>query len=487
MRTGCNRLLINGELVVPASGRYFPNIDPATEEVIGDAADAGAEDMERAVVSARRAFDHTPWRFDLGLRLRVLGQLQRALAERADELRPMVVAEGGAPLGLTYGPLLNGPIHFMRHYLETARNWNWQRELPVTNAMGVASRRLVWQEPVGVVAAITPWNVPWQINLAKVIPALAAGCVVILKSAPETPWAATELARIAVQYTDLPPGVLNVITGQDPAALGEQLVNDSRVDMVSFTGSTTTGRRVMALAANSVKKVFLELGGKSAHIVLDDVSDLQQALAPCMAVCFHAGQGCAITTRVLLPESLYEQGVEILAGMLRGIRYGDPYSSDQIMGPLISARQRERVLGYIKQGIEEGARLVCGGRPPESLERGFYVEPTLFADVDNQMRIAREEIFGPVLVAISYRGDAQAIQIANDSIYGLSGAIFSVNTERALAMARRIDTGTLNINGANFFDADAPFGGYKQSGLGREMGTEGFAEYLQTKTIALPA
>lgn len=280
---------------------------------------------------------------------------------------------------------------------------------------------------------------------------------------------------------------MNVVTGQDPAALGEQLVNDSRVDMVSFTGSTATGRRVMALAANSVKKVFLELGGKSAHIVLDDVNDLQQALTPCMAVCFHAGQGCAITTRVLLPESLYEQGVEILAGMLGSIRYGDPYSSDQMLGPLISARQRERVLGYIKQGIDEGARLVCGGRTPESLERGFYVEPTLFADVNNQMRIAREEIFGPVLVAIPYRDDEQAIQIANDSIYGLSGAIFSANTERALAMARRIDTGTLNINGANFFDADAPFGGYKQSGLGREMGAEGFAEYLQTKTVALPA
>jgi aldehyde dehydrogenase (NAD+) len=306
----------------------------------------------------------------------------------------------------------------------------------------------------------------------------------VLKAAIETPWTATFIGRLAAEETDLPPGVLNVLTSSDPAQAGEMLTADARIDMVSFTGSTATGRRVMARAADTVKRVFLELGGKSATIVLDD-ADFSQALLSAFAVCYHAGQGCAIPTRLLLPRSRYAEGVEFLEAAFTQLPYGDPYGEGQIMGPLISARQLERVLAYVETGKREGARLVCGGRRPPHLKRGFYLEPTIFADVTNQMRIAQEEIFGPVLAVIAYEDDADAVRIANDSIYGLSGAIYG-SPQRALAMARRIRTGTMNINGANFFAPDSPFGGYRQSGNGREMGAAGFEEYLETKTVAVP-
>jgi aldehyde dehydrogenase (NAD+) len=283
----------------------------------------------------------------------------------------------------------------------------------------------------------------------------------------------------------MPAGVFNVVTASDPAITGEMLVTDPRVDVVSFTGSTAVGRHIMAQAAATVKKVFLELGGKSAHIVLDD-ADFAAAVQASAVVCYHAGQGCALTTRLLLPRSRYEEGVEILRQVFTHIPYGDPYGAGQIMGPQVSRRQQQRVLEYIEIGKREGARLVCGGKAPAHLPKGFYVEPTVFADVTNDMRIAREEIFGPVLCVIPFNDDDDAARIANDSIYGLSGAIFSGDVERALRLARRIRTGTMNINGANFFSPDAPFGGYKQSGVGREMGIEGFEEYLQTKTVALP-
>jgi aldehyde dehydrogenase (NAD+) len=255
--------------------------------------------------------------------------------------------------------------------------------------------------------------------------------------------------------------------------------------MVSFTGSTLTGQRIMAAASATVKRVFLELGGKSANIILDD-ADFNTVLASALAVCYHAGQGCALPTRILLPKSRYDEGIAILKTLFGYIQPGDQFAPQQIMGPLISRRQQERVLSYIEIGLKEGARLICGGKKPAHLPRGFFVEPTLLADVRNDMRVAQEEIFGPVLVAIPFTDDDDAVRIANDSIYGLSGAISSADTERALRMARRIRTGTMNINGANFFAPDSPFGGYKQSGIGREMGVEGFAEYLQTKTVALP-
>jgi aldehyde dehydrogenase (NAD+) len=308
---------------------------------------------------------------------------------------------------------------------------------------------------------------------------------VVLKAAPETPWSAALLGEAAAG-TDLPPGVLNVITGGEKTALGEQLVADPRVDLISFTGSTATGRRIMAAAAGSVKRVFLELGGKSANILLDD-ADFGQALHGGLAVCYHAGQGCSIPTRMLVPRAQLEEAVVTLKTMFESLPYGDPDSREQILGPVISKAQRERVLGFVDTGKREGARLVTGGGIPPHLPRGFYVEPTLFAGVDNRMRIAQEEIFGPVLAVIAHDGDDDAVRIANESIYGLAGAVHSADRERALSVARRLRAGTVNVNTGNAFDADAPFGGYRQSGIGREMGVEGFEEYLETKTVGLPA
>jgi aldehyde dehydrogenase (NAD+) len=483
---GEGRLLINGALVEARSGKRYANISPATEETIGMVADAGLEDAEAAVAAARRAFDETDWSTNRALRVKCLKQLRDGLREMAPQLREQAVAEVGAPMAITaQGPQGDGPIGILDYYIDMIDSYRWERELPVVNTMGVPSKRLVWKEAAGVVAAISPWNFPFQINMAKVCPALAAGCSVVLKSAPDTPWTATIIGKVAAERTDMPPGVLNVLTSSDPAAVGEVLVTDARVDVISFTGSTQTGRHIMSKAAGTVKRVFLELGGKSANIILDD-ADFQTALLSGYAVCYHAGQGCAITTRILLPKSRYEEGVEILKNYFAHLPYGDPYGEGQIMGPLISKKQQTRVLEYVEIGKKEGARLVCGGKKPERLKKGFYVEPTLFADVNNRMRIAQEEIFGPVLVAIPYTDDDDAVRIANDSIYGLSGSIYSKDAERALRMARRIRTGTMNVNGANFFAPDSPFGGYKQSGIGREMGVEGFEEYLQTKTVAVP-
>jgi aldehyde dehydrogenase (NAD+) len=484
---GEGRLFIDGRLTEARSGRRYANINPADESVIGEVADAGPEDMEAAIAAARRAFDETDWSTNVELRLKCLTQLRDGLRAVMPELREQIVREVGAPMAITHnGPQGDGPVGILDYYLDVLKDYRWQQELPVTRNMGVPSRRFVLREAAGVVAAVTPWNFPFQINMAKLAPALAAGCTTVLKPAPDTPWSATILGRVAAEYTDIPAGVLNVVTAANPAAIGEMLVTDPRVDVVSFTGSTQTGRHIMAQAAATIKKVFLELGGKSANIILDD-ADFPTALQSGLAVCFHAGQGCALPTRMLLPRKRYAEGVAILQAMFGHIAYGDPYGENQIMGPLISRRQQERVLDYIEIGRAEGAKVAFGGNRPAQLERGFYVEPTLFVDVDNSMRIAREEIFGPVLVVIPFDDDDDAVRIANDSIFGLSGAVFSADTERAWRIARRIRTGTFNINGANFFAPDSPFGGYKQSGIGREMGEAGFEEYLQMKTVAVPA
>jgi aldehyde dehydrogenase (NAD+) len=479
------RLLIDGQLTEARSGQRYANINPATEETLGTVADAGADDVAAAVAAARRAFDESGWASDRALRHRCLTQLRDGLRAEAQELHAQIVAEVGATLAITAnGPQGDGPLAILDYYLELMQHYAWEAELPVTRHMGVPSKRLLWREAAGVVAAITPWNFPLQINIAKVAPALAAGCSVILKAAPETPWTATFIGRIAAERTDMPPGVLNVLASSDRAGPGELLAAHPQVDVVSFTGSTATGRRVMASAAATVKRVFLELGGKSATIVLDD-ADFSSALLAGFAVCYHAGQGCAIPTRLLLPRPRYAEGVEFLKAAFAQHRYGDPFGPGQIMGPLISAAQLTRVLEYVEIGKREGARLVCGGKRPAHLKRGYYLEPTIFADVTNEMRIAQEEIFGPVLVVIAYDDDEDAVRIANDSIYGLSGAIIG-SPQRALAMARRIRAGTMNVNGANFFAPDSPFGGYKQSGIGREMGVPGLEEYLQLKTVAVP-
>jgi aldehyde dehydrogenase (NAD+) len=480
------RLLIDGELVGAASGKTFANINPATEEVIGEVADAGPEDMERAIAAARRAFDETDWSTNHTFRLHCLQQLKTGLLAEMEDFKQQIAAETGAPLGIcgAMGPQCEVPISFIDYTLASLPNFEWSRDIGISEMMGGKSRRLVEKEAIGVVACVTPWNVPLQINLAKCVPALAAGCTVVLKAAPDTPWCATTLGRIVNEHTDIPPGVFNVITSEDPVTVGDQLVSDPRVDMVSFTGSTAVGKHIMARAAQTVKKVFLELGGKSANIVLDD-ADLGSSLLSALAVCFHAGQGCALNTRLLVPRERQSEVEELLKTYFGFISYGDPQAEGAIMGPQVNARQRERVLAYIEKGKTEGARLLLGGGRPAHLEKGYYVEPTVFVDVTNDMTIAREEIFGPVLAVIAYDDEEDAIRIANDSDFGLSGSVWSASEERGLSVARRIRTGTINVNGGNFYGADAPFGGYKQSGVGREMGPEGFEEYLETKTIAI--
>jgi len=313
---------------------------------------------------------------------------------------------------------------------------------------------------------------------------LATGNTTVLKPAPDTPWNATRLGRLIAEHTDIPAGVVNVVTSSDHL-VGEELTLSPLVDMISFTGSTVTGKRIMSKGAETLKRVFLELGGKSAMIVLDD-ADFASVVPQGMTVCMHAGQGCAMQTRMLLPRSRYDEGVELITAAMSQVPYGDPTDPTNLMGPLISEKQRDRVLGYIRTGIDEGATLAVGGGRPAQHPKGWFVEPTLFTDVDNSMTIAQEEIFGPVLAVIPYEDDEDAIRIANDSAFGLSGGIFSGSDERGLAMARRIRTGSMGVNGGVWYGADSPYGGYKTSGIGRQNGVEGFETYLETKSVAIP-
>jgi aldehyde dehydrogenase (NAD+) len=478
-------LLINGELRVAASGASYAVHSPWTGEQIGTASNAGKDDLAEAIAAARRAFDDTDWSVNTTLRKSVLGRYAAALKANRDRIAALARDEvGSAGFGIM-GPQCDIPLGMLDGVLGLLDTYQWERDIGVGETFGVRSRRIVRREATGVVGAITPWNVPLQINLAKIMPALAAGCTVILKPAPETPLIGALLGELAVE-AGVPPGVLNVLTGADAVTLGEGLVSDPRVDLISFTGSSAVGKRIMAQGAPSLKRVFLELGGKSASILLDDIDVAAQA-ANALMVLFHAGQGCAHLTRLLVPRAKYDVAVEVLKGGFENVPYGDYEDPSQLMGPLISERQRQRVLDYIEIGKAEGARLVCGGGIPKNRPKGYFVQPTLFADVNNTMRIAREEIFGPVLVVIAHDGDDDAIRIANDSDYGLSGSVTSSSFERAMQVARRVRTGTMSVNGGVWYGADAPFGGYKHSGIGREMGIEGFEEYLEIKTIAVPA
>jgi aldehyde dehydrogenase (NAD+) len=480
------QMLVDGKLVGASGGGTFPILNPATGEVIGHAPDGTAADLDAAVAAARRAFDETGWSTDLGLRIRCLRQLHKALVDHGEIMRALTTAEVGAPAFLTTGPQYDVPVDTLGWTIDLAEGYAWETDLGVAEPMGIPTRRTIRREAVGVVAAITPWNFPNQINLAKVGPALAAGNTVVLKPAPDTPWVAAELGRLAVEHTDLPPGVLNVVTTSDNS-VASLLTTDERVDLVSFTGSTATGRAIMAAAAPTLKRVFLELGGKSAAIVLDD-ADLAAAVGTAaFSVCIHAGQGCALTTRLLVPRVRYDEAVRVAADTMRSIGAGDPTDPGTVCGPVISAAQRDRVLAYLDLAREEGGTIVSGGAVPEGRDRGFWVEPTVIAGLTNESRVAREEIFGPVLVVIPHDGDDDAVRIANDSPYGLSGSVDSGDLERARSVAARVRTGTLAVNGGVWFAPDAPFGGYKQSGLGREMGVAGFEEYLETKLVAEPA
>ncbi|WP_216909299.1 aldehyde dehydrogenase [Nocardia noduli] len=477
-----SQLLIGGELR-PGGGGTFETVNPATEEVLGHAADADSADLDAAIGAARTAFDDTDWSRDHAFRAHCLRQLRTALQANAEALREITIAEVGAPLMLTRGPQLEGPVDDLEYAAGLAESYAWETDLGTASPMGIKSSRVLRREAIGVVGAITPWNFPHQINFAKLGPALAAGNTVVLKPAPDTPWCATSVGAIIAEYTDIPPGVVNIITSS-AHEIGSALTSDPRVDMISFTGSTATGRAVMTNAAATLKKTFLELGGKSAFVILDDADIAAAAGFAAFSVCVHAGQGCALTTRLLVPRASYEQAIEAAAATMGGIRPGDPTKPGTICGPLISSAQRARVEHYLSLARAEGGRIVVGGGRPAALDRGFFIEPTLIADLDNGSTVAREEIFGPVLVVIPHDGDDDAIRIANDSPYGLSGSVWGTDPARIDHVTSRIRTGTLGVNGGIWYSADAPFGGYKQSGNGREMGVAGFEEYLETKLIA---
>ncbi|MFJ3775814.1 aldehyde dehydrogenase family protein [Streptomyces sp. NPDC090075] len=477
-----DRLLIDGRLV--RAERTFETVDPSTGKVLGTASDADTGHVEAAVAGARRAFDTTDWMRDRELRLRCLRSLYDALHTHREELRDLTIAEVGAPRSLTHGPQLDEPIEMVKYYADLLERHSFREELPVLESRGRRHRRWIEKEAAGVVAAILPYNFPNQLALAKLAPALAAGCTVVLKGAPDTPWTTLVLGRIIAEETGIPPGVVNVLTSSGPET-GELLTTHPGIDMITFTGSTPVGKAIMAAASATLKRVFLELGGKSAMILLDDADLANAAMFAAFTICSHSGQGCALTSRLLVPREKHDEIVGLVAAMLGKVRYGDPADPKTHMGPLISEKQRAKVHGMVERAVAAGARLVTGGRPVDG--EGFFYEPTLLAGVDPAAEIAQEEVFGPVLAVIAYDDEDHAVRIANDSVYGLSGAVLGADAERATAVARRIRSGTFSINGGNYFAADAPFGGFKQSGIGREMGVAGLEEFLELKTFAVPA
>jgi aldehyde dehydrogenase (NAD+) len=386
----------------------------------------------------------------------------------------------------TSGPQLDGPIEIVRWYADLLEGYDFSEDLGEREAFGTQNHRWIEKEAAGVVSAIVAYNYPVQLALAKLAPALAAGCTVVLKGAPDTPWSALALGRIIADHTDIPAGVVNVLASAD-VAVGEELTVHPDVDLVTFTGSTPVGRAIMAAASATVKRVFLELGGKSAFVLLDDGDPALAAMVCAFAATSHSGQGCAITSRLVVPRAMYDDVVDQAAAMLSSITYGDPTDPANMMGPLISGRQREKVAGYVDRAIADGAKAVIGGKAPEHLPKGYFYEPTLLANVDENSAVAQDELFGPVLVVLPHDGDEDAIRVANNSIFGLSGSVLSADRERALAVGRRIRAGTMSVNGGVYYGPDSPFGGYKQSGIGREMGVAGLDEFLERKTFAEPA
>jgi aldehyde dehydrogenase (NAD+) len=480
------RMLIDGKLVLADNAATFDNINPATEEKIGEVADASRNEMQRAIAAARRAFDKTDWSTNRAFRKHCLIQLQTALEAEREELREQLILEAGCPRMTTTRQQLDGPLESaLRYPIELMDKFAWETVMSdAKGQQGEPNTRRIWKEAIGVVGAIVPWNFPFEVTINKLGQALATGNTLVIKPAPDTPWNATLLGRLIAEKTDIPAGVVNIVTSSDHL-LGEALTLSPQVDLISFTGSTAVGQRIMEKGAATLKRTFLELGGKSANIVLDD-ANLDSALMGGLAVCLHAGQGCGIPTRMLVPRARYKEIAERLVGILKMAPYGDPQRHDVMMGPLISAKQRERVLGYIDKGVSEGATLALGGGRPKQHDKGYYVEPTLFINVDNKMTIAQEEIFGPVLVLIPFEDDDDAVRIANESRYGLLGSVNSGSVERGQAVARRIRAGVLSVNGGASYGADMPFGGYKFSGIGRQNGVAGFEQYMETKAVAWP-
>lgn len=475
------QLFIDGRFDDAADRRTFDSINPFNGSTVARVALAGSEDAHRAVQAARKAFDEGPWpRMSHAERSGYIKKLVDAINARAQELIDLEVADSGSTAKKAKEDI--GLAARNLNYFSKLAAQPLDGELEGLSKSGFSKNLLAW-EPVGVVAGIIPWNFPLKMAIWKLGPALAAGNTIVLKPSENTPATAMELARMVVE-AGFPPGVVNIIPGYGSEA-GEALVKHPMVDKVSFTGSTAVGRKVMALASESLKKVTLECGGKSANIVLED-ADLDLAVDGALyAIFYHQGQCCEAGSRLLLPASLHDQFVERMVAKVRRMVIGDPADPKTDIGPLISDAQRQRVLGYIRSGVEQGAKAVVGGTAPDApaLAGGYFVEPTIFTGVSNAMTIAREEIFGPVLSVIPYRTDDEAVAIANDSPYGLGGGVWSRDGERALSVARRLRTGTVWINEWHLISEKAPFGGYKQSGIGREFGVDGLKEYCEAKHL----
>jgi len=475
------QLFINGEFTDSTSNKTFESTNPYNQEIIASAARASAEDTARAVVAARKAFDEGPWpKMKRDERSAFLKAISDKINERQKDLVALEVADSGSTVRKAKEDI----------YL-SARNMNYFSKLAAIDLTeqveGLSkpgfSQNLIVREPIGVVGAIIPWNFPLKMAIWKLGPALAAGNTVVLKPSELTPCTAMELAAI-IREVGVPPGVVNIVTGFGQEA-GEAMVRDPRVDKISFTGSTAVGKKIMALAAGNLKKITLECGGKSANIVLED-ADMELAVDGAIyAIFYHQGQCCEAGTRLLLPASRHDEFLERLVAKTKKIKLGNPADPTTDMGPVISKNQQDRILGYIAKGKAEGARIVAGGQTPkdQTLSKGFFVEPTIFADVDNRMTIAQEEIFGPVLSVIRYESEDQAVALANDSMYGLGGGVWSKDKERALNIANRLRAGTVWINEWHLISERAPFGGYKQSGIGREFGLDGLKEYTESKHV----
>jgi aldehyde dehydrogenase (NAD+) len=497
-------LFIDGKWTSDAAQGSIEVLDPATEAVIGAVPEATTKTAVRAIEAARRAFDEGPWPFmkpsERAARLIAMAEI---LETRAADLRELIIAETGSTGFLTDAVQGAGSVGMLRSNAALVEHsFPWvENGIPTGGPSGVSGNAIV-REPVGVIAAITPFNFPFMLNVVKVAPALAVGCTVVLKPHPWTPLDAMLLAEAAAE-ADIPPGVLNVITGH--AEVGDELTSNPMVDMVTFTGSTATGRRIMASASATVKRVHLELGGKSATVVLGDVGEDYARAIGFGQVLMHCGQGCVLHTRVLLPERLLEAYKEGLEAVRPLITIGDPRNEATVLGPLIREQQRQRVEGYVASGLEEGAELLCGGRRPVGLDKGYYYEPTVFVCANN-LRIAQEEIFGPVLTVVPYSGkDEDAVRLANDSIYGLGGGVVSTSASRAFNVARRIRAGLVTVQTVEIdpltelgpghgqgpgwgsvpkgIGQSGAFGGYKQSGLGREWGRHGLEDFTEVKNL----
>ncbi len=472
-----DRLFIGGQWV-PATGETVEVISPVTEEVLARVPSASVDDMDAAVMAARRAFDEGPWpRLPVPERLALIGDLRRLLEQEHESIAQLITDEMGCPITQSRTHQATSPVNVIDAYLDVAPDYPF-RDVRKSRT----GHALVTREPVGVVAAVVPWNSPLGISAQKVVPALIAGCSVVLKPAPQTPLSAYLFAEL-IEKAGFPPGVVNVVPAEREAS--ESLVSHPGVDKVTFTGSTAAGRRIAAICGNDLRRVSLELGGKSAAIVLDD-ADLDQTVEALRSGAFrNSGQVCTLKTRVLVSPRISDDLVARLEALVTSMPVGDPHDVDTEIGPMVSRAQRTRVESYISAGREQGATLVVGGGRPADLDRGWYVEPTVFSDVTADMLIAREEIFGPVVSVMTYQDETDAIAIANETTYGLSGAVFTADIEHGIDLASRIRTGVVEVNGSPI-GLGAPFGGFKTSGIGRENGPEGLDSYTEVRSIGLP-